>query len=148
MHTGVEWFDLLQQRIRQFLAGAFRDGRNVVDRLVRIQLGALAARLSNGIHDLGFQAKETQLEYLEQAAGSCAYDDDIGGDHELSPGKFGRALSRQSTTPAIVENIARWAGSHRRSGDIVAPQAMLLQCQSPCRSGPQAATTNAYSQSQ
>jgi hypothetical protein len=40
---GAERLDLLEQRVGQLLPGAHRDGRDVVDRLVGIQLDRLAA---------------------------------------------------------------------------------------------------------
>ncbi len=46
MKLGLEGMDLLHQSIHEFLRSTDRQRRNVVDRLVGIQLGALSA------HDL------------------------------------------------------------------------------------------------
>jgi hypothetical protein len=43
MHSRIERPDLLQQALCQLPTAAYRHGGNVVDRLVRIQLDALAA---------------------------------------------------------------------------------------------------------
>ena len=68
MQARAERLDLLEQPIGQLLAGAHRHGRNVVDRLVGIQLDALAARRFQRIDDLRLQPEQAQLENLEQAA--------------------------------------------------------------------------------
>ena len=94
MHAGVERLDLLEQCVGQFFARAFRDGRDVVDGLVRIELGALPARLTNRIDDLGLEAEEPEFEYLEQAAGARSDNDDVSIDHVRDSSGMGRALSR------------------------------------------------------
>jgi hypothetical protein len=62
-----ERLDLLEQVVGQFLAGAHRHRRDVVDRLVRIQLHALAADGRQRIDHVGLDFQQAQLEHLEQA---------------------------------------------------------------------------------
>ena len=80
VQTGRERRDLLEQTLRELFAGANRHGRNIVDRLVRIQLRALPARAAQRIDHLGLQAQQPQLEHLEQADRPRADDDGVGRD--------------------------------------------------------------------
>ena len=75
---GAEGFDLFQQRVHQFLRAEHRNGRNVVDRLVRVEFGALASGLAQRIHDVSVDAQQPQLEYLEESAGTGAHNQCIG----------------------------------------------------------------------
>ena len=75
---GAEGLGLLEQGIGQFLAGAHRNGRNVVDRLVGIQLNGLAAGVGQRIDDVGFYLQQAQFENLEQAHRASPDDDGIG----------------------------------------------------------------------
>ena len=91
----LERLDLLQQPVDQFLRPAHRQRRNVVDGLVRIELGALPARVRQGIHDVGADAEEAELEDLEQSAGTGADDDDFCGDR-WPTGDAGGRLAQES----------------------------------------------------
>src|ERR1700685_3818671 len=53
--------DLLHQPINQFLRAAHRHRRDVIDRLVRIQLRALSARMGQRIDDVRADAEEPKL---------------------------------------------------------------------------------------
>ena len=64
---GAERLDLLEQVVRQFLARAHRNGRDVVDRLVGVQLDALAARVGQRIDHMGLDLQQAEFEHLEQA---------------------------------------------------------------------------------
>ena len=75
--------DLRHQEVDQLLAGAAWDGGDVVDRLVRIEFGALAADLVEIVHQLALHPEQTGLEHGEQAAGTCADDDHVGPDDVL-----------------------------------------------------------------
>ena len=79
----LERLDLFQQAVDQLLAGAARHGRDVVDRLVGVELGALAADLVEIVDQLAFHAEQAGLEHGEQAAGACADDDHVGPDDVL-----------------------------------------------------------------
>ena len=72
-----ERLDLLQQPIHQLLGVAHRNGRNVVDGLVRVELRALAAGRGHGVHDVRLDAEQAEFEDLEQAARAAADNDDI-----------------------------------------------------------------------
>lgn len=75
MEGGVKRLGLLQEPVDQFLGAANGQRRDVVDRLIRIQLGALAARLRQGVDDMGADAEKAQFEDLKQSDGTCADDD-------------------------------------------------------------------------
>jgi len=85
MKIRMERPDLFHQAIRQFLRTAYGQGRDVIDGLVRIELGALPTHLLQRIHDVGVNIQEPQLEYLEQAAGAGAYDDYVSFDGHFLP---------------------------------------------------------------
>ena len=72
-----EGFDLFHQTVDQFLAGADRHRRNIVNRLVRVQFGSLAARLVENIDNLAGKVQELQLENREQATRAGADNDYI-----------------------------------------------------------------------
>jgi hypothetical protein len=93
MQTGAERTDLLEQTIGQLLTRAYGHRRNVVDRLVRIQLRALAADGGQGVDELRAQAEQAQLEDLEQADGPGSNDDGVRDGGEL------RAFRRQGRSP-------------------------------------------------
>ena len=63
VEAGVKGLDLLEQPVDQFLRSADRNRGNVIDRLVRIELGALAAGMRERIHDLAFHAEQPELEH-------------------------------------------------------------------------------------
>ena len=77
---GVKRLDLLHQRIGQALARHHRQARNVVDRLFRIELGALATRAVEDVDDMAFQVEKPQFEHREQPHRASADHDDIGDD--------------------------------------------------------------------
>ena len=80
MKLGAERLDLLHQPIGQLLAGHHGQTRNVVDRLLRIELGALSARAVENIDQMAFDVDEAELEHGEQPDRACADDDDVCGD--------------------------------------------------------------------
>ena len=80
MERGMERFCLLQQSVYQFLSTANRQGGNVVDRLVRIQLGALPADLGQGIDDVSADAEQAELEDLKYPNRAGADDDRFDRD--------------------------------------------------------------------
>ena len=71
---------LLQQSLDQFAAGAYRQCRNVVDRLGRVELGTLSTRYRQHIDDMAAQALQTELEDLEQPHRPGADHQGIGFD--------------------------------------------------------------------
>ncbi len=75
----IEGGDLLEQPLGQLLAGDDRIAGNVVDRLLRIELGALAAGLVQDVDDVGLHVEQAQLEDREQADRAGAHDDHVGG---------------------------------------------------------------------
>ena len=77
MELRIERLDLLQQPVDQLLAGDDGQAGNVVDRLFRIELGALAARPVQDVDQMAFEIQQPQLEHGEQADGACADDGDI-----------------------------------------------------------------------
>jgi hypothetical protein len=89
---GAERLDLLEQVVGQFLAGAHGHGRDVVDRLVGVQLDALAARVGQRVDDVGLDLQQAQLEHLEQAHRAGADDDGVGLDGAIMT-RAGRPLA-------------------------------------------------------
>lgn len=67
MKRGIERLDLLQQSVGQFLPGANRHGRNVVNRLVGVNLEALSARVGETVNDVDLALKQPKFEHLKQA---------------------------------------------------------------------------------
>ena len=80
VQLGAEWLDLLQQALDQFLRTTDRQRRNVVDGLVGIKLGALAARGRKRVEQVRLDAQQAELEHLEQAGRTGADDDRFGRD--------------------------------------------------------------------
>ncbi len=76
----VERFDLLQQRIDEALRAGIGNAGNVVDRLLRIKLGALAADLVENVDEMTFHVEQAQLEHRKQADGPRADNDNISLD--------------------------------------------------------------------
>ena len=80
MELRIERLDLLQQPVDQLLAGDDGQAGNVVDRLFRIELGALPARPVQDVDQVALEIQQPQLEHGEQADGAGADDGDIGFD--------------------------------------------------------------------
>ena len=57
---GLEGLDLLQQPVDQLLRAAHRQRRDVIDRLVRVELGALPAGVREGVEDVGADAEQAR----------------------------------------------------------------------------------------
>ena len=86
MKLRLEGLDLLQQPVDQLLCPAHRQRRDVVDRLVGIELGALAARVRERIHHVCADPEQAELEYLEQPTRAGANDQDLGADRRPAGG--------------------------------------------------------------
>ena len=80
MECRLERLDLLQQPVGQFLAGDDRQTRNVVDRLLGIELGALPARPVEDVDQMAFEIEQPKLEHREQPDRACSDDGDVGLD--------------------------------------------------------------------
>src|SRR6185436_17419599 len=79
----IERRDLLHQPVDEFLRTTHGQRGNVVDGLVRIELGALAAGRAQRVDEMAGHAEQAELEYLEEPAGTCANDQDFGDDGRL-----------------------------------------------------------------
>jgi hypothetical protein len=86
MEPGMERLDLLHQPVYQLLRAADRQRRDIVDRLVGIELRALAARVRERIDDFAFHAEQAELEHREEADRPRADDDAFGADGVLRRG--------------------------------------------------------------
>ena len=80
MKLRIERLDLLHQALDQAVRAGDGDAGNVVDRLLRIKLGALAADLVENIDEVAFHVEQSELEHREQADGSGADNDYVGLD--------------------------------------------------------------------
>ena len=98
--------DLLQQPVDQLLGTANRQRRDVVDRLVGVELGTLSAGVAQRVDDVRADPEQSQLKHLEQSAGSGADDDGFGADRRgsASSGRNraqGGGFRRQLATAAL-----------------------------------------------
>ena len=76
----MEWLDLLQQRLGEALAGDEGNARNVVDRLFRIEFGALTADLVEDVDQMRLHVQKAQFEHGEQSAWTRTNNQHIGFD--------------------------------------------------------------------
>ncbi len=72
MELGIEWLDLLHQGVDQFFSAADRYAGDVVDRLVRVELGALATGDTHRVEDVRLDAQQAEFENLEDSYRTCA----------------------------------------------------------------------------
>src|SRR6516225_11441896 len=80
MKRRAERLDLRHEGIADALPGDVRNSGNVVDRLFRIELGALPADLVKDVDDMRLHVEQAELEYGEQPARSRANDENVGLD--------------------------------------------------------------------
>ena len=102
MEDRVEGGDLLHQAISQFLAGHDRQGRNIVDGLFGVKLGALATGSVKDVDEVSFQVEQAQLEYIEQAARPRTNDDDIrfmAGEIASGSTRSGKGIHMHDVAP-------------------------------------------------
>ncbi len=109
MEHRLERLDLLHQIVDQLLARAARHGRDVVDRLVGIELGTLAADLVEVVHELAAQAEEAGLEHGEEAHRTGADDHHVGADDILGHDRYrcplALALPMRMSRSGLTEQI-------------------------------------------
>src|ERR1700679_1367948 len=74
MECRIERLDLFQQPIDQLLGAADGQCRNVINRLVGIEFGALSAGKAQRVDDVRADAKQAQFEDLKEAHGTGADD--------------------------------------------------------------------------
>ena len=72
-----ERMDLLHQIVDQLLAVDHRKAWNVVDRLLWIEFGALAARLRQDVDEMRFDVEQAEFEHRKQADWPGADDRDV-----------------------------------------------------------------------
>jgi len=101
MEVRLEGLDLLHQPLDQLLRAADRQRRNVIDGLVRVELGALAARMRQRIDHVSADAEQAQLEDLEKAARTRTDDDHFSLDR-LAGGWQGIKAQYQSLSVMLV----------------------------------------------
>ena len=76
----VEGLDLLQQRVDQTLRAGIGNAGNVVDRLLRIKLRALAADLVENVDEVRLHVEQAKLEDGKEADRPRADNDNVGLD--------------------------------------------------------------------
>ena len=91
----MERLDLLHQRLGQALAGDEGNAGNVVDRLFRIELGALAADLVEDVDQMRLHVQQAQFEHGKQSAGTRANNQHIGFDRFAHVASFRLNLGRE-----------------------------------------------------
>jgi hypothetical protein len=85
MKLRLEGLDLLHQPVNELLGAAHGQRRNVIDRLLGIQLRALSAWYRQRIDDVRTDTEQAKLEYLKQAARTRTDDDDVGRNFAQTP---------------------------------------------------------------
>ena len=100
VEPGVEGPDLLEQAVDQLLRTAHGQRRDVVDRLVGIELRALSAGVRERIDDLALHAEQAELENGEETHGTRADDHAFGLD-----GRGGHGF---------VHVLFRWSSGRQR----------------------------------
>ena len=101
MKGRAERLDLRHQRVAEALAGDVGNARNVVDRLLRIELGALAADLVEDVDDMRLHVEQAELEHREQPARSRADDQHVGLDRFGHVDRSGQACSGWTSRRAL-----------------------------------------------
>ena len=81
----MERLDLLHQRIGEALTRDVGDGRDVVDRLFRIELAALATDLVEDVDEVRLDVEKTEFEDGEQAHRARADYERVGLDRLTHP---------------------------------------------------------------
>ena len=76
----MERLDLQHEVVDQPLCGHHREAGNVVDRLLRIEFGALAADLGQNVDQMRLDVEQSELEDREQPRRPGADDRDVGGN--------------------------------------------------------------------
>ena len=92
---------LLLQALHQFVASAKHQARNVVQRFVAIQLGALTAGVWQGIDQVGAQALQAQLKHLKQPHRPGANHHHIGIDGGVDGGVSSRGRGSHGVSCAV-----------------------------------------------
>ena len=72
--------DLLHQGLGQAVPGDDRNAGNVVDGLLGIELGALAADLVENIDEVRLDIEQTELEHGKKANWPCSDDENVSFD--------------------------------------------------------------------
>jgi hypothetical protein len=80
MKYRIERLDLFKERVGETLPADHRNAGHVVDRLLGIKLGALAARLSENVDQMAFNIDEPKLKDGEEPYGPRPDDDGVGLD--------------------------------------------------------------------
>src|SRR5262249_13478421 len=93
MELRAERLDLRHQLIDQALRSAVGNARNVVDRLLRIELGALATDLVENIDNMRLHIEQAQFEHGKEPAGPGPDDEHVGLN------RFGHTSSASSHVP-------------------------------------------------
>ncbi len=75
-----ERLDLRHQCVADAPTGDVWNSGNVIDRLFRVELGALAADLVENVDDMRLHVEQSELKHCEQRARSCADDEYVGLD--------------------------------------------------------------------
>jgi hypothetical protein len=100
MERHVEGRELLEQALREARPGGRRHGRDVVDRLLAVEEGALATSEWQRVDHVAVDPEQPELERLEQADRSGADDERVGRRrraHRVS----GRAPGACPSCPSI-----------------------------------------------
>ena len=78
---GLERCGLCHQLVHQVARENLRIGRNVIDRLLGIDLRTLSPRLRQGVDEVAAQLEQPCFEHGEETAGARTDDEDVRLDH-------------------------------------------------------------------
>src|SRR5262245_32438715 len=81
MEFGVKRLDLLKQALGQLVTGDHRQCRNVIDRLLGIELRALPPGAVQDVDDMALDVEQSEFEYRKQPAWAGANNHRVGGNH-------------------------------------------------------------------
>ena len=130
VHGGVERLDLLHQPVDELLRGAYRNPWDIIDRLFRIELCALAPRVRERVDEVRADAEEPELEDLEQAAGTGSNHNHFREDG-LALGSFDiQARPALASVGVWKYSLSEASCSTRRFSSAMRPSAVLIGMQS------------------
>src|SRR6185503_4443669 len=102
MEGRVERLDLLHQGVGEAVAGDVGNAGNVVDRLLGIELGALAADLVEDVDKVRLDVEQAELEHGEEPHRPRADNENVGFNglthYSLSP----NSLASQSSCAGLT----------------------------------------------
>ena len=124
MEIGLERTELLREALDELVRSHHRKRGDVVDRLLRVERGALPANLRQRVHHVRVDPEQPQLEDLEQAARAGADDDHVGLDAHAD-----------AVLPVLWQIEIRHAGLRYPAARFVSSSMESSACRAPISAG-------------